>query len=75
MIGEASIDGVFFPPLLMLAIGAFVLTLGLRWLLRRLSLYRFIWHAGLFDTAMFMAVLWLLAAVTAPIGFSGSATS
>ncbi|HEY6642634.1 DUF1656 domain-containing protein [Povalibacter sp.] len=75
MIGESSIAGVFFPPLLMLAIGAFLVTLGLRWLLRRLHLYRFVWHAGLFDTALFVVVLWLMSAATTQVGFSGSAIS
>jgi len=66
MIGEANLDGVFIPRLLILGTVAFVLTLGLRWLLRRLRLYRFIWHAGLFDTAMFVVVL---------AGISGSTQS
>ena len=75
MIGEASIDGVFIPYLLIFAVGAFALTQALKWVLRRLRLYRFVWHAGLFDTALFVVVLSLLVAASAPFGISGSMQS
>ena len=65
MIGEFQIDGVFIPWLLLLAIAALAPTLLLRVILRRLHLYRWIWHAGLFDTALFVVMLWLLAFATA----------
>jgi len=67
MIGEVSLDGVFVPPLLLLASGAFALTLALRRVLRRLHAYRYIWHAGLFDVAMFAVALFVLAAATVPL--------
>lgn len=72
MIGESDLDGVFFPALLVLASSAFALTLVLRWVLRRLRIYRFVWHAGLFDTALFVVVLWLVVVCTAGIGIPGS---
>jgi len=72
MIGELNIGGVFIPPLLPLAIVAFALTLALRWLLRRLHLYRLVWHAGLFDTSLFLVVLWLLALGSIQLGLPGS---
>ncbi|MEJ1964898.1 MAG: DUF1656 domain-containing protein [Gammaproteobacteria bacterium] len=75
MIGEAVLDGVFIPYLLILAAAAFSLTAILRWLLRRLRVYRFIWHAGLFDTALFVVLLWLLAIATAPAIIPGSIES
>lgn len=65
MIGEFEMDGVFVPYLLLVAVIAFVCTLISRTLLRRFRLYRFVWHAGLFDTAVFVVVLWLIAAATA----------
>jgi protein AaeX len=61
MIGEAELDGVFIPYLLILTILAFLALLPLRWLLRRLHFYRFVWHAGLFDTALYLVLLWLIA--------------
>jgi hypothetical protein len=65
MIGEISIGGVFVPQLLLMAILAFVLTACARRLLRALRLYRFVWHSGLFDVALFLVLLWLLAMLTA----------
>lgn len=68
MIGEAEFDGVFVPYLLILTITAFLVLLPIRWVLRRTHLYRFVWHAGLFDVALFVVILWILAGVTAHIG-------
>jgi hypothetical protein len=71
MIGEAVFDGVFIPYLLLLTVVAFLALLPIRWLLRRTHFYRFVWHAGLFDTALFMVILWLTALASARLG-SGS---
>ncbi len=65
MIGETDIDGVFIPRLLLVAILAFICLSVLRVGLRRLRLYRFVWHAGLFDTALFVVLVWLIALATA----------
>jgi hypothetical protein len=64
MIGETDIDGVFIPRLLLVAILAFISLMVLRKLFRRLRLYRFVWHAGLFDTALFVVLVWLIAMAT-----------
>lgn len=64
MIGEVDISGVFVPPALLLAIVAFVATVVIRGVLRRLNAYRFIWHAGLFDTALFVVVFFVIALAT-----------
>lgn len=74
MIEEVDIGGVFLPALLLTAIGAFVATLIAKRLLRSLNLYRFVWHAGLFDTAMFLVLWWLITAATAGRASSGSLT-
>ena len=71
MIGEVEIHGVFIPTLLVLAVGAFFVSLVLRVTLRRLHFYRFVWHAGLFDTALYVVVLWVAALVTMSANFSG----
>ena len=68
MIGETAIDGVFIPRVLIAFLLALVVSLLLRWALRSLHLYRFIWHAGLFDTAVFVALAWLIARVS--VGFT-----
>ena len=65
MIGELDIDGVFVPSLLIAAVIAFFLTSVVRSCCRRLHLYRFVWHAGLFDVALFVVLLWVTAVVTA----------
>jgi hypothetical protein len=65
MIGENNIAGVFVPSLLIAALIAFSLTAVVRWGLRSLRFYRFVWHAGLFDVALFIVMLWATAVVTA----------
>jgi hypothetical protein len=40
---------------------AFAASLLLRRTLRLFNVYRFIWHAGLFDTAIFVALAGLIA--------------
>ena len=64
MIGEIEVHGVFIPTLLVLGIAAFFVTLVLRVILRRLQFYRFVWHAGLFDTALYVVILWVAALVS-----------
>lgn len=64
MIGEFNLDGVFVPSLLVAAVIAFCLTSVVGLTLRRFHLYRFVWHAGLFDVALFVVLLWVTAAAT-----------
>ena len=71
MIGEIQIDGVLIPALLVLAIEAVLVLFVLRAILRRLQFYRFVWHAGLFDTALYVVILWLAALVSMPLHSSG----
>jgi Protein of unknown function (DUF1656) len=65
MIGEHDIGGVFVPSLLIAAVIAFCSTSAVRWSLRRLHFYRFVWHAGLFDVALFVVLLWGTAVASA----------
>ena len=69
MIGETAIHGVFVPNLLLLGAGAFLVTLVLRAVLHRVHFYRFVWHAGLFDTALYVVILWVAALLTVPARF------
>jgi protein AaeX len=75
MIGELDIGGVFVPDLLLVAVLAFGLFACARSAFRTLGLYRFVWHAGLFDVALFVVFFWLIAMATAgltPYGFKGT---
>ena len=71
MTGELNIDGVFVPSLLVAAAIAFCLTSVVQWILRRLHLYRFVWHAGLFDLALFVVLLWVTTVATATWNIAG----
>ncbi|MGF6261021.1 DUF1656 domain-containing protein [Paraburkholderia youngii] len=73
MIGEAFIDGVFIPRVLVVFLLAFAASLILRRVLRSLNLYRFVWHAGLFDAAVFVSIAWLIAEVTVGVTYHGIA--
>jgi protein AaeX len=64
MIGEAYLGGVFIPRLILVFLLAFAASLLLRRILRWLHLYRFVWHAALFDIAVFVIFSWLIAAAT-----------
>lgn len=73
MIGEWSIDGVFIPRVLVVLLLAFAASLLLRRTLRSLHLYRFVWHAGLFDTSVFVVLAWLIAKVSVGVTYYGIA--
>lgn len=73
MIGEAVIDGVFIPRVLVVFLLAFMVSLLLRRTLRSFNVYRFIWHAGLFDTAVFFVLAWLITNATVGVTFYGFA--
>jgi protein AaeX len=64
MIGEAHIAGVLIPRLILVFLLAFATSLLLRRLLRWLGCYRYVWHAALFDIAVFVILSWLIAAAT-----------
>jgi protein AaeX len=64
MIGEAQIAGVFIPRLILVFLLAFAASLLLRRILRWLHVYRYVWHAALFDIAVFVVLSWLIAAGT-----------
>jgi hypothetical protein len=71
MIGELNIGGVFVPGLLVAALIAFGLTSVVWWSLRRLHLYRFVWHAGLFDVALYVVMVFVAALTTANWNIAG----
>jgi hypothetical protein len=60
VIGEVELGGVFIPIALVSGLVGFAVSLVLRRILRAIKAYEFVWHAGLFDVAMFV-VLWAAA--------------
>lgn len=64
MIGEFDLGGVFVPMLMLWAVIALALSLPIRVLLDRIGAYRFVWHRGLFDIALVLA-LWGAVSATA----------
>lgn len=57
MIGEVSLYGVYFPPLLLLMLPALLVSRVLSSLLARAGFYRLVWHPALFDLSLFVIVL------------------
>ena len=57
MMGEIDLYGIYFPALLVLMLGAFLLTSVLRMVLTRLGLYRWVWHRSLFNFSLYVIVL------------------
>ena len=57
MIGEVSLYGMYFPPLLLLALLACAVSRLCNKLLARSGFYRHVWHPALFDFSLFVIVL------------------
>jgi protein-S-isoprenylcysteine O-methyltransferase Ste14 len=57
MIGEVSLYGLYFPPLLLLTVPALLVSRVLNRVLARVGAYRYIWHPALFDFSLFVVVL------------------
>ena len=57
MIGEVSLYGIYFPPLLLLVLLAFGVSRLCSKLLALTGFYRHVWHPALFDFSLFVMVL------------------
>jgi len=68
MIGEVSIAGVFFPPLLLLGFGVLVLTALLTRLLQMSGFYRYVAYRPLVDLSLFVLLLGVAVLLSAPFG-------
>jgi len=62
VIGELHVVGLYAPASLVSAIVAGLMILLIRRMLVRVGFYRYVWHPGLFDVALYV-VLWTGAAV------------
>ena len=58
MIGEFHFYGIYFPWPLILGLIALVVSWGVRRVLARIGFYRVVWHPALFDTALYVVLLY-----------------
>ena len=65
MIGELDLNGIFLSPALVSAVLAFLAFMAVRRVMVGLRVYRIVWHAALFDGAVFV-ILWA-AVATLPL--------
>ncbi|MBV8621627.1 MAG: DUF1656 domain-containing protein [Curvibacter sp.] len=57
MMAEIDLYGVYLPVLLVQALLALLLSTGLRAVVARLGLYRWVWHRSLFNLCLYVIVL------------------
>jgi hypothetical protein len=54
---EVNLFGVYVAPISVMMVGAWVVTIGMRWFAARFGLLRYVWHPSLFVFAVYMIVL------------------
>ena len=54
---EINLFGVYVAPISVMMVGAWVVTIGLRWFAARFGLLRHVWHPSLFVFSIYMIVL------------------
>jgi len=57
---EVSIFGIFVSPFVLMMLGAWLITMPLRYLGDRIGIARYVWHPALFDMAIYVIVLSLV---------------
>jgi len=60
MTGEVSFYGLYLPWIMLLALAAWPLSWGVSRLLAAAGFYRWVWHPALFDTALYVLLLYAL---------------
>jgi hypothetical protein len=60
MMTELNIAGIYLAPIVLYAIVALPIFLGLRVILARVGFWRLVWHPALFETALYLSILSLL---------------
>ncbi|MEA2881111.1 MAG: hypothetical protein QOH32_330 [Bradyrhizobium sp.] len=53
---QLDLFGVIVPSLLLWCVVAYVLVRVVSWLIARAGLYRYVWHAALFDFALYVCL-------------------
>ena len=64
MIGEIDILGVFVPSILVLMLIAYLVNIGIRWVLTHIGFYRLVWHRSIFDLGIYVLVLGVIVVVS-----------
>ena len=64
MIGQTSLYGLYLPWFMLLAGGTLVVHWGVRRLLGAAGAYRWVWHAALFDAALYVLLLYAMSRLT-----------
>ena len=54
---EINLFGVYVAPISVMMVGAWVVTIGLRWFAARFGLSRYVWHPSLFVFSIYMIML------------------
>jgi hypothetical protein len=54
---EISLFGVYVAPISLMMVGAWLVTIALRWVANRFGLLRYVWHPALFVFAVYVIVL------------------
>ena len=62
---EIDLFGVYVAPISLLMVGAWVVTIGLRWVAGRVGLLQGVWHPALFVFAVYVIILSSLTFVAA----------
>jgi uncharacterized membrane protein YkvI len=57
---EVDVFGVYVAPIVPMMVGAWFLTVGMRWAATRYGLLRHVWHPALFTFAVYVIVLSLI---------------
>ena len=60
MLSEFSLAGIYLPPFLVYACVALPIYMGLRFVLVRCGVLRWVWHPGLFEFAISLCLVSLL---------------
>lgn len=70
MTGELSLDGVFVPTLLVLALAAMAATFVITRVIGAFGLYRFVAYRALVDLSLFVLILGLFTLIAPSFGYS-----
>jgi hypothetical protein len=64
MLGQVDILGVFIPALIPLMAIAYIINQGVRLILARTKVYKFVWHRSAFDLGMYVIVFSMIVLIS-----------
>jgi len=65
MIGDLTFYGIYLPALALPLLLAYLAVAGLRWVLGRTGVYRWVWHRSLFNVSLYVIALYAVVQWTA----------